>query len=144
MTARLALESWHVTQSRESGLSRFSPQVSSPEFRPVDRSGGVGAHVDQCHLRARGSCLYVDGSARVKPRRHGIIAKALNYTGADGTAGPTTGSTDGRGDLSGDFEDRHPDIMREMDAASEPLMISRDSGRGALCADICTLQSLYY
>ena len=46
-----------------------------------------------------------------------IIAKALNYTGADGTAGPTTGPTDACAVCQAISEDRHPDIM-EMDAAS--------------------------
>ena len=46
-----------------------------------------------------------------------IIAKALNYTGADGTAGPTTGPTDDCAVCQAISEDRHPDIM-EMDAAS--------------------------
>ncbi len=46
-----------------------------------------------------------------------IIAKALNYTGADGTAGPTTGSTDDCETCKAITEDRHPDVM-EMDAAS--------------------------
>ncbi|MFA5593290.1 MAG: DNA polymerase III subunit gamma/tau [Micavibrio sp.] len=46
-----------------------------------------------------------------------IIAKALNYTGADGTAGPTTGPTDDCEICRAITEDRHPDVM-EMDAAS--------------------------
>ncbi len=46
-----------------------------------------------------------------------IIAKALNYTGADGTAGPTTGDTSDCSVCQAIAEDRHPDIM-EMDAAS--------------------------
>jgi DNA polymerase-3 subunit gamma/tau len=46
-----------------------------------------------------------------------IIAKALNYTGADGTAGPTTGSTEDCEVCKAITEDRHPDVM-EMDAAS--------------------------
>lgn len=46
-----------------------------------------------------------------------IIAKALNYTGPDGTAGPTTGATDDCDICKAIAEDRHPDIM-EMDAAS--------------------------
>ncbi len=46
-----------------------------------------------------------------------IIAKALNYTGADGTAGPTTGDTSDCETCQAIAEDRHPDIM-EMDAAS--------------------------
>ncbi len=46
-----------------------------------------------------------------------IIAKALNYTGADGTAGPTTGSTEDCDVCKAITEDRHPDVM-EMDAAS--------------------------
>ncbi len=46
-----------------------------------------------------------------------IIAKALNYTGADGIAGPTTGPTDDCKICKAISEDRHPDIM-EMDAAS--------------------------
>jgi len=46
-----------------------------------------------------------------------IIAKALNYTGADGTAGPTTGPTDDCETCRAISEDRHPDVM-EMDAAS--------------------------
>ena len=46
-----------------------------------------------------------------------IIAKALNYTGADGNAGPTTGSTDDCTICQAIAEDRHPDVM-EMDAAS--------------------------
>lgn len=46
-----------------------------------------------------------------------IIAKALNYTGADGNAGPTTGPTDNCTICQAIAEDRHPDIM-EMDAAS--------------------------
>lgn len=46
-----------------------------------------------------------------------IIAKALNYTGPDGTAGPTTGDTSDCETCRAIAEDRHPDIM-EMDAAS--------------------------
>jgi DNA polymerase-3 subunit gamma/tau len=46
-----------------------------------------------------------------------IIAKALNYTGADGSAGPTTGPTDDCEICKAITEDRHPDVM-EMDAAS--------------------------
>ncbi len=46
-----------------------------------------------------------------------IIAKALNYTGADGTAGPTTGDTSDCDICKAIAEDRHPDVM-EMDAAS--------------------------
>ena len=47
-----------------------------------------------------------------------IIAKALNYTGADGTAGPTTGSTDDCAVCQSIAEGRHPDVI-EMDAASQ-------------------------
>lgn len=46
-----------------------------------------------------------------------IIAKALNYTGADGNAGPTTGDTSDCDTCKAIAEDRHPDVM-EMDAAS--------------------------
>lgn len=46
-----------------------------------------------------------------------IIAKALNYTGADGTAGPTTGPTDDCKLCQAISQDRHPDVI-EMDAAS--------------------------
>lgn len=46
-----------------------------------------------------------------------IIAKALNYTGADGKSGPTTGPTDDCDTCRAIAEDRHPDVM-EMDAAS--------------------------
>lgn len=46
-----------------------------------------------------------------------IIAKALNYTGPDGTSGPTTGPTDDCETCRAIAEDRHPDVM-EMDAAS--------------------------
>ena len=46
-----------------------------------------------------------------------IIAKALNYTGPDGMAGPTTGDTSDCDICKAIAEDRHPDIM-EMDAAS--------------------------
>ncbi len=46
-----------------------------------------------------------------------IIAKALNYTGPDGTAGPTTGPTDDCDVCRAIAEDRHPDVI-EMDAAS--------------------------
>jgi DNA polymerase-3 subunit gamma/tau len=46
-----------------------------------------------------------------------IIAKALNYTGPDGKAGPTTGPTDDCDICKAITEDRHPDIF-EMDAAS--------------------------
>ena len=46
-----------------------------------------------------------------------IIAKALNYTGANGTAEPTTGNTEDCETCKAIAEDRHPDIM-EMDAAS--------------------------
>jgi DNA polymerase-3 subunit gamma/tau len=46
-----------------------------------------------------------------------IIAKALNYTGADGSAGPTTGDTSDCDICNAIGEDRHPDVM-EMDAAS--------------------------
>lgn len=46
-----------------------------------------------------------------------IIAKALNYTGPDGTAGPTTGDPSDCEICQAIAEDRHPDVM-EMDAAS--------------------------
>ncbi len=46
-----------------------------------------------------------------------IIAKALNYTGADGKADPTTGDTSDCDICNAIAEDRHPDVM-EMDAAS--------------------------
>ncbi len=46
-----------------------------------------------------------------------IIAKALNYTGPDGAAGPTTGNTDDCDICRAIAEDRHPDVF-EMDAAS--------------------------
>ena len=46
-----------------------------------------------------------------------IIAKALNYTGSDGQAGPTTGPTDDCETCQAITSDRHPDVM-EMDAAS--------------------------
>jgi len=46
-----------------------------------------------------------------------IIAKALNYTGADGKAEPTTGDTSDCETCQAIAEDRHPDVM-EMDAAS--------------------------
>ncbi len=46
-----------------------------------------------------------------------IIAKALNYTGPDGKAGPTTGATDDCDICKAITEDRHPDVL-EMDAAS--------------------------
>lgn len=46
-----------------------------------------------------------------------IIAKALNYTGPDGDAGPTTGPTDDCDTCQAIANDRHPDVM-EMDAAS--------------------------
>ncbi len=46
-----------------------------------------------------------------------IIATALNYTGPDGTAGPTTGDTSDCDTCRAIAEDRHPDVM-EMDAAS--------------------------
>ncbi|MCC6597875.1 MAG: DNA polymerase III subunit gamma/tau [Alphaproteobacteria bacterium] len=46
-----------------------------------------------------------------------IIARALNYTGPDGKAGPTAGPTDDCALCRAIAEDRHPDVM-EMDAAS--------------------------
>ena len=46
-----------------------------------------------------------------------IIAKALNYTGPDGKAGPTAGDTSDCAICKAIAEDRHPDVM-EMDAAS--------------------------
>ena len=46
-----------------------------------------------------------------------IIAKALNYTGPDGTSGPTAGNTDDCDICKAISEDRHPDVF-EMDAAS--------------------------
>lgn len=46
-----------------------------------------------------------------------IIAKALNYKGPDGQAGPTTGATDDCALCKAIAEDRHPDVI-EMDAAS--------------------------
>lgn len=46
-----------------------------------------------------------------------IIAKALNYTGPDGKAGPTTGPTDDCKICQAISADRHPDVL-EMDAAS--------------------------
>ncbi len=46
-----------------------------------------------------------------------IIARALNYAGPDGTAGPTTGPTDDCPIAQAIAEGRHPDVL-EMDAAS--------------------------
>lgn len=46
-----------------------------------------------------------------------IIARALNYTGPDGTAGPTTGPTDDCETCRAIAEGRHPDVL-EIDAAS--------------------------
>jgi DNA polymerase-3 subunit gamma/tau len=46
-----------------------------------------------------------------------IIAKALNYTGADGNSGPTVGDTSDCSTCQAITEDRHPDIL-ERDAAS--------------------------
>jgi len=46
-----------------------------------------------------------------------IIAKALNYAGADGKSGPTTGDTSDCPICQAITEDRHPDVI-EMDAAS--------------------------
>lgn len=46
-----------------------------------------------------------------------IIAKALNYTGADGKSGATTGDTSDCQLCRAISEDRHPDVI-EMDAAS--------------------------
>ena len=46
-----------------------------------------------------------------------IIAKALNYKGADGNAGATTGDTSDCKLCQAIAEDRHPDVI-EMDAAS--------------------------
>jgi DNA polymerase-3 subunit gamma/tau len=46
-----------------------------------------------------------------------IIAKALNYKGPDGSAGPTVGATDDCALCQAISEDRHPDVI-EMDAAS--------------------------
>ncbi|MCB1721371.1 MAG: DNA polymerase III subunit gamma/tau [Alphaproteobacteria bacterium] len=46
-----------------------------------------------------------------------IIAKALNYAGVDGKAGPTTGPTEDCKICQAIAEDRHPDVI-EMDAAS--------------------------
>jgi DNA polymerase-3 subunit gamma/tau len=47
-----------------------------------------------------------------------IIAKALNYTGADGTAGPTAGNTDDCPVCQQIAEGSHIDVL-EMDAASQ-------------------------
>lgn len=46
-----------------------------------------------------------------------LVARALNYTGADGTAGPTTGPTDDCRICRAIAEGRHMDVI-EMDAAS--------------------------
>jgi DNA polymerase-3 subunit gamma/tau len=46
-----------------------------------------------------------------------IIAKAINYAGPDGEAGPTVGPTDDCPICRAIAEDRHPDVI-EMDAAS--------------------------
>jgi DNA polymerase-3 subunit gamma/tau len=46
-----------------------------------------------------------------------IMAKAINYTGPDGTSGPTTGPTDDCRICQAITEDRHPDVI-ELDAAS--------------------------
>ncbi len=46
-----------------------------------------------------------------------ILAKALNYSGADGSAGPTAGPTDDCAICRAIAEDRHVDVI-EMDAAS--------------------------
>lgn len=46
-----------------------------------------------------------------------IIARALNYTGPDGTSGPTIGPTDDCEHCLSIADDRHPDVL-EIDAAS--------------------------
>lgn len=46
-----------------------------------------------------------------------LIARALNYAGPDGKAGPTTGATDDCEIAQSIAADRHPDVL-EMDAAS--------------------------
>ncbi len=46
-----------------------------------------------------------------------ILAKAINYTGPDGTAGPTIGPTDDCRICQAITDDRHPDVI-ELDAAS--------------------------
>jgi len=46
-----------------------------------------------------------------------IIARAINYVGPDGSAGPTVGPTDDCALCRAIAEDRHPDVI-EMDAAS--------------------------
>jgi DNA polymerase-3 subunit gamma/tau len=46
-----------------------------------------------------------------------LIARAINYTGPDGTSGPTTGETDDCAIAKAIAEDRCPDVV-EMDAAS--------------------------
>jgi len=47
-----------------------------------------------------------------------IIAQAINYTGADGKAGPTTGPTDDCDVCQAIAQSRHPDVI-EIDAASQ-------------------------
>ncbi|MAQ71540.1 MAG: DNA polymerase III subunit gamma/tau [Alphaproteobacteria bacterium] len=47
-----------------------------------------------------------------------IIAKAINYTGSDGKAGPTTGPTDNCKICQAITEDRHPDVI-EMNGADQ-------------------------
>ncbi len=47
-----------------------------------------------------------------------IIAKAINYTGPDGKAGPTTGPTDDCKICQAITEDRHPDVI-EMNGADQ-------------------------
>lgn len=57
----------------------------------------------------------VRGTGKTSTAR--IFAKAINYTGADGKAGPTTGPTDDCRICQAITEDRHPDVI-ELDAAS--------------------------
>ena len=98
------------------------------------------------YLRGRvAHALYVDGSARCgKPRRHGLSPGVWIIRGWwNGRANHRIDHDDC--EICRAISETATLILWRWTPPVEPVWwYSRDSGRGALCADICTLQSLYY
>lgn len=110
--------------SQDENEKQVPYRVLARRYRPQDFDGLIGQDalvrtlknaIDSGRIAHAFMLTGIRGVGKTTTAR--IIAKALNYTGADGTAGPTTGPTDDCDVCKAIAEDRHPDVM-EMDAAS--------------------------
>lgn len=108
----------------ENSQSQAAYRVLARKYRPSDFSELIGQDalvrtlknaIESNRIAHAFMLTGVRGVGKTTTAR--IIARALNYTGPDGNAGPTTGPTDDCAVCRSIAEGRHPDVL-EMDAAS--------------------------